>query len=97
MAQAKPRKKATSGSKEKANIPCKLLISKRPSHPGENEISPRASPQAWQKAAPGTYSAPHSGQAESKPAGECWKGTVFSAGECQNSWVALRTASGIKG
>src|SRR5258706_14704269 len=96
-AQAKPRKKATSGARERPNMPCKLLISKRPSHPGENESSPRVSPQAWQKAAPGTYSAPHSGQADAKPAGEGWKGTVFSAGGGQKCWVALGGASGIKG
>src|SRR5258708_39810873 len=95
-AHARPKKKATRGARERPNMPCKLLISKRPSHPGENESSPRVSPQAWQKAAPGTYSAPHSGQAGARPAGEVWKGTDFSAGECQNSWVALRTASGIK-
>ncbi len=94
-AQASPRKKATSGARERPNNPCKLLISKRPIHPDEKESPVRVSPQAWQNAAPGTNSEPHSAQATAKPAWAGWKGTDFSAGECQNSWVALRTASGI--
>ena len=98
-AQARPRKKATKGARDRPNIPCKLLISKRLIHPLEKAPAvsemPRSSPQAWQNAAPGTNSTPHSGQAEAKPAGEGWKRAALSAGECQNSCVALRIASGI--
>jgi len=68
-AQARPRNNATSGRRVSPKNIRKLLISNRLIQPSVY-ATPRVSPQAWQNAAPGTYSALHSGQTVASPAGE---------------------------